>query len=121
MSHEVKRLKARHHQIIGLMLAGLTQSQIAERMEMTARGVRNIQGSPIFQDELARRRAIVERETDEHIALVPARARQIMEDHAADAARTIVNGLEDPDPRVRQASANSILDRMGKPYGFAGS
>ena len=44
-----------------------------------------------------------------------------MEDHAADAARTIVNGLEDPDPRVRQASANSILDRMGEPYGFAGS
>ena len=90
MTHELKRLNARHHRIADLMLTGLPRSQIAKRLEMKPRGVRNIQWSPIIQSEFARRRAIVERETDEQIALVPARARQIMEEKAADAAGAIV-------------------------------
>lgn len=112
----------RHFEILNLALGGHGPKEIAQALGMTPQAVTLITKAPIFQDELARRRSNVETVIDQQLAAAPIRAKQLMEENAFKAAQVHVD-LLDPetcaDPRVRQGSANAILDRVYGPAGQA--
>jgi hypothetical protein len=113
--HEIQRMLPRHYQILDLTLAGNGPKEIAQALGMTPQAISLITSAPLFQNEVARRRANIDRHTDEALSTVPQRAKQLMEDNALLAAQTHVDLLDPnfaPDPKVRQASANAILDRV---------
>ena len=112
--HEIQRIRAVHHKIIDLALAGLTNVQIAEEMDRTPVSIGLILNAPIVQDELARRRKTQNQKHDEATANTIQEVRKILEANGAKAAMVHAGIIENEglDPRVRQASANSILDRI---------
>ena len=78
---------------------------------MTRREIRYILASPIVQHKRARRRHRRERELDEVAAVDLSRVTAIIVEAAVKAVHE--QCLDDPNPRVRQVSANAILDRAG--------
>ena len=113
MSYELKRLLPRHFTIMDLVLSGQSRKAIADEVGMTPRAISNVTGSAIFQDELARRRNRLERQKDEAVVLEIVKAKQRLEQAAADAEKAQVELLDSPNPQVRLASATYILDRLG--------
>ena len=80
---------------------------------MTPQAISLITNSGLFQDEVARRRKVLDVKKDEQLASVPADAKRILEESAVDAARVHQDIIRHcPDPRIKQASANSVLDRV---------
>jgi hypothetical protein len=101
--------------MINLALAGQGRKEIAQALDITPEGVGTIMRSPVFQDELARRREELNKEVNQRLATIPEQAKKELEDAALTAARTHIDLLNPdtcPDPKVRQASANAILDRV---------
>ena len=112
--NQIDRMLPRHHEILKLALMGLSHKVIAERMGMTPVGIGLVVNSPIFQDNLARRRESIERKSDEGLATSLATARDVLNNAAEDAAKVhVAMMMDDKEDRVRQFSANSILDRVG--------
>lgn len=95
------------------MLAGRTNKTIVQELGMTPQAISYIFHSPIFQDELARRRERMNRQTDEMAGLETQRAKRIIERSSVNAAKVQVECLDDENPRVRQKAASEILDRVG--------
>ncbi|MFA6691983.1 MAG: hypothetical protein WCR98_08390 [Saccharofermentanales bacterium] len=115
----IQRLLPRHYQIIELYVSGLyTHQQIADIVGMKSRhGVTCIINSPAAQDLIAKKRASISANRDNMIAQrevdVLDRAKRALEVASEDASRVLVEGLLDEDPRIRNKSANDILDRVG--------
>lgn len=67
--NSIQRLLPRHYGLLRLVITGAhTMEQMAQMMGYTPEGLRNVVKSPLFQDELARRRAVVERSENVAIA-----------------------------------------------------
>lgn len=110
---EIQRMLPRHFAILNLVLAGNGPKEIAQALGMTPQAISLIMNSPIFQHEVSRRRDGIDKVVDQELASAPIRAKQILEENAAAAAQVHIDIIENEvDPRVRQASANSILDRV---------
>lgn len=61
MGNSIQRLLPRHHGLLRLCLTGMySNSQMASMLGYTPEGIRNVIDSPLFQDELARRRKALE-------------------------------------------------------------
>ena len=56
MPYQLKKLLPRHYRILELCLDGKNYKDIAKEIGLTQRAISNITNSPIFQNELARRR-----------------------------------------------------------------
>ena len=111
---EIQRLLPRHYRILDLVLSGqYTVKAIAQQMDMSPQAVSLIINSPVFQHQLARRRREIEKQRDESLSIALAEAQEELKRAAPQAARVHAELLEDEDPRVRQSSANAILDRVG--------
>ena len=113
MGNSINRLLPRHFKILDLALQGLSRTQIADEMEMSPVGIGLILNSPKFQDELARRRTEIDKKSDEGLATNLANAKEILSNAAEDAAQVHVDLLNSEDDRVKQFSANQVLDRVG--------
>lgn len=113
--NELKRMLPRHHTIVTLALAGLSERDIAGQLEMTPQAIGMILRSPIVQDELSRRRTQQEHRNDEEMVRGVSKAREILNENSATAASKMVELLDSPDPRVAQMSAKDILDRTLAP------
>ena len=112
----IKRLTARHHLIIELVLKGLTNSQIAERVEMTSAQVRNITKSPIFQHELSLRREALHAKIDESsVKELEHSAGLVIKDAQEKCARRLVDLAGCNDRPISLRACESILDRGGNP------
>ena len=113
--NEIQRMLPHHQKILDLTLAGYRLKDIAQAVDMTTAGVSLILNSPIFQDELARRRAVRNEHTDTQASLQLTKARDLLEENVVKAAQVHVDLLTCDDPKVRQTSADRILERvMGK-------
>ncbi len=110
--NELQRLTQSHYEIMRLCLLGLHTTDIALAMKMTPVGVGLIINSPLFQDELAKRREKQFQVAEEIKTKQDLEAMDILKAAASDAANTHVNLLKSNDERVAQSSANSILDRV---------
>ena len=111
MKTDLQRLLPRHFKIIDLCLAGLSRKQIADEVGLTTQAVSNITNSPLFQDEIARRRKKLEKEVDQEVVDGLKEARDLIIQNAKKAAQVHVDLLEEEDPRIRQASASAILQK----------
>jgi hypothetical protein len=92
MSHQIQRLLPTHFMILDLVLAGHTRTAIAELVGRTPESVGMVIGSPIFQNELTRRRRETQREGTDTLSRdrdrILGKARSILDQAAADAAET---------------------------------
>jgi hypothetical protein len=82
--------------MINLALAGQGRKEIAQALDITPEGVGTIMRSPVFQDELARRREELNKEVNQRLATIPEQAKKELEDAALTAARTHID-LLNPD------------------------
>jgi len=109
MQHELQRLLPRHYEVMRLCLLGYMAKDIALTLNLSPVGVGLIINSPLFQDELARRRdSKIKKEDDiETITAI-----DILEKAAPTAAQKHIDLLSSKSERVAQASANTILDKV---------
>lgn len=114
--NEIQRMLPRHFRILELTLHGLSRSQVAEEIGMSPEGVGLILKSPIFQSELSRQREELLGKTQEAAQVATehsvARAQEILQGAASQAAEKHVTLLQSEDEAIAQRSANSILDRV---------
>jgi predicted transcriptional regulator len=115
MKHELKRLLPRHFRIMELVLLGKKQTEIAEELGLSNYGVSVIINSPVFQEELGRRREEQNAHADEVEVVRRLNAREVLDRVAVEVAQRQVALLESPDERVAQKAAMDILDRTGYP------
>jgi len=113
---ELQRLVPRHFNIMELCLQGYTQRDIADSLGMSQTAISLIVNSPVFQDELAKRRSTQQKMTDEvsvkERTNIVSDLRQKIEEAAMDAADVHIKNLKNENPRVAQVSADAILDRV---------
>jgi predicted transcriptional regulator len=62
MSYQIKRLLPRHEKIMDLLMEGLSQKEVAQRLMLSPRCVSYVVNSRVFQDALAERRWLMEQE-----------------------------------------------------------
>ena len=107
----LKRLQAKHLQILEFNLMGLGASEISKRTGLSHYGVSQIMKAPLFQQEIVRRRS--EESGDNKLARqeVLVNARSKLEGAAEAAVDTQIELLKSSDQRVQLASAKTILDR----------
>ena len=115
MGSDIAKLNSRHHKIMDFCIAGLTEGEIAKRLEMSDRQIRNILKSPSFQHMLAVRRDAFEKDFDEKIAEVDSEVAELLRKHSLEAAKTLGHGLKSMNESVAFRSAEAILDRTGHP------
>jgi len=109
----LQKLQARHLKVMDLTLEGKTRGDIAEAVGMTPQNVYLVTNSPLFQQELARRREEREKHHDSDSMLMLEQAKDILANNSARAAEVHVGLLDSTSDRIKQASASAILDRVG--------
>jgi DNA-binding NarL/FixJ family response regulator len=62
MSYQIKRLLPRHEKIMDLLMEGLSQKEVAQRLMLSPRCVSYVVNSKVFQEVLAERRWAMEQE-----------------------------------------------------------
>lgn len=107
---EVSSMKAKYKLMVDLHIAGLKNIQIAEEMDCTPESVGMILRSPIVQEEIARRRNMVDRKVDEATANVVARAKQILEQNTERAATVLCEQIGSEDKRLSQNACLEVLE-----------
>lgn len=96
--------------MVDLHIAGLKNTQIAEEMDCTEQSVGMILRSPIVQEEIARRRGMVDRKVDEATANVVARAKQLLEQNTERAASELCKQIGSEDKRLSQNACLEVLE-----------
>ena len=109
---ELSRLLPRHYKILELALEGFDTKEIALAMEMSPVGIGLIINSPLFQDELSRRRKTRENQHDDVLVSTAIDAQNTLQKAANLAAQTQVGLLSSEDPRVQLQAASAVLDRV---------
>lgn len=112
MANEIERLLPRHYTIMDLAMGGNGPKEIAQVLEMTPQAISGIMNSPIFQDSIAKRRDAMQKEMDSNLAMVPNRAKELLDASSYKAAAKHVELVDHPDARIAQKSASEILDRV---------
>ena len=109
---ELQHLLPEHFKIIELAVEGHDRKTIAQATNRTPQSVSLILNSPIVQHRVAELREKREKVVSEQLAVGVSRAQQILEEASVQAANTHVDLLQHDDARIRQNSANAILDRV---------
>lgn len=114
---ELAKLMPRHKKILDLKLIGLEVKDIAKSMGLSSSHVNMVCSSPVFQDEMARRRAHMDKDVDQAGQLALEEARRHLDRASLKAVRVQEELLEEDDARVRQKAVSEILDRTFSPTG----
>ena len=109
----IQELNPRHHKILDYCIAGLTNKQIAEKLNMSDRQVCIIIKAQSFQHELAIRRSAFQQDLDEKLATQEDEAANHLKQNAFKAAKVLSGCLNSPSDHIKLRSAESILDRTG--------
>lgn len=113
-SQPLKRLSLWHEKLIELCLDGkLNNTQMAQLLGKRRETVGLIIKTPIFQNELSRRRLEQQKKIDTRVSEEIGGALGVLNRNAENAANTIVSLLNDLDSRVQLTAAKEILDRSG--------
>ena len=110
----IKRLRQRHRKMVELYLGGdHTVKDIADIMGVTPQTVSNVTNSPLFQDEVSRRRERIEKKSDDDIVNSVSDARAHLTQKSTEAAQTLGRLLTSENEALQVRAADSILDRVG--------
>lgn len=111
--YELQRLNPAHFQIVDLCLQGYGPKEISQVVGMTPQAVSLITKSPVFQQELSRRRETMEKTVNSEIASTISNARLKLEANAEKAIDKVTDLMEKAeDERVQLTAARDILDRV---------
>jgi len=121
VGNELQRLLPRHFKVLELCLEGHSRKTIAQTVGLTEQAISLITNSPIFQDEIARRRDTRNKKDDEGRSVHLEKARGILEEASVSAAKTQVSLLSSDKEHIQLASAKDILDRTYKGQKIVGS
>lgn len=111
--HQLKQLSPKHYRMLEMTLQGMGRAEIAREMDVTPQCVSLVVNSPVFQQQLSRRRERRERAEDQGSGIAAARAREVLDNAAEQAAEKHVALLGSEDDAIAQRSASEILDRTG--------
>ncbi len=114
-TYKIQRLQAKHKAIIEYVLQGLGRKEIAAIFEKTPEGIGLIISSPVFQEELSRRREQLVEKTDEVTLTEQRSAMMNLQENQFKASQVQIDLLGSEDERIKQTSAMDILDRTGIP------
>jgi len=117
MANDLKHLLPHHMRILDLTLEGIPRPEIASLVDMTPQQISNIQNSPVFQDELARRRERRNDIVDRTSANALVEAKEKLTALSVQAVEVLESHLGHQDARVQQSAAKDILDRVLKKDG----
>lgn len=109
--HELERLSQVHLRMVELALAGMSTKDIAEVTGRTPQCISMVLRSPLFQQELSKRREMQIEKIDQTVGSTIAAARAKIEGAAERAADTEIELLGAPDHSVRRQAAQYILDK----------
>lgn len=111
MAHEIAKLNARHQNIIKLLLLGTyTQRQVASLCGFDPNSIGYIINSPVFQAELARRRATLSEQENAEICNNISLAKEQIGNAALGAVKKLDELChESPDQNIQLRAAESIL------------
>jgi hypothetical protein len=108
----IERIRVRHLRIMDLALEGRNNIEIANELDMDPGTIGAIINSPLFQNELAKRRQVSKR-TQEHAELhAVTRAKQMIEDASTIAAGKMIELVDNEDSSVAFRATKDILDRV---------
>lgn len=113
MTYEIQKLKENHQRIIDMVLDGMGNKEIAEKLGMTPTGVGLIRRSPVFQGELERRSNSIQEKIEAEVVQTRVDAGTRITEAATRAAEVQIELLDSESEIVRQKSAMDILDRAG--------
>ena len=108
----IQRMLPRHFRMLDLTLAGLGRKDIAETLGVSVQTVSNVQSSPLFQDELERRKLVVDKNVDEGLANTPIRAKAILDERSVAAAERLGTLIESNDEAVAHRASCSVLNHV---------
>ena len=111
----LQKFTPRHYAILDMFIAGATDSQVAEKFEMSLAQIRNIRRSPSFQHQFSIRRSNSETYQAECSQNEIDEAKLTLKRAAQKAAQRLVDGVDEAEPSIALKSANDILDRVGVP------
>ena len=109
--HELERLSQVHLKMVELALAGMSTKDIAEVCDRTPQSISMILRSPLFQEELSKRRSAQVQKIDQTVGSTVAAARSRIEGAADRAAEVEISLLNSVDDSVKRQSAQYILDK----------
>jgi hypothetical protein len=109
MHVDIKRVAPRHYRILEMCLGGATRKEIAAALGVSKSMISVVTESPLFQDELTRRRKELDRKFDD---VKTVRAMNILEDASVEAAEKQVVLMREGSEKISLQSANAILDRV---------
>jgi DNA-binding MarR family transcriptional regulator len=110
VSNGIQRLLPRHHGILRLVLAGThSRKEIAEMLGYTPENVSLVIDSPLFQMELSRRRADLERTETIAVRDGLTQARDLLNQNAVAAVETLERAMAEGDLKIGIDAADKIL------------
>ena len=105
MAYQLKKLNPRHLAIMDKVLEGKKQKDIASEMGMSPYGISTIVRSPIFQNELSRRREGIGRRVDDEVV---ERRTRMLKNTPLGRHRKHIDFPSEPIPKP------SVLDVLGR-------
>lgn len=102
----------RHYEVIELWEGGMSQVDIAKVLGISQPSVSMIVKSPVFQDEMERRKIRKEEMTDEVAALALDEARIRLEKAGLSAVDKMTQLVESQDENMQFKASKDILDRV---------
>jgi len=113
MSYENKRLLPQHYRMIELVLEhGYGVKEVAQAMGYSLAGTGNVMACSIFQDELARQRALRQKQNSEIAAVSVVEARDKLQSLAIKAVDKLDGLLDSKNENIQHKAVESILDRV---------
>jgi len=112
MAYENQRLLPQHHTMIEYALQGLGVKEIAQTMGYSPQGVGSVMACAIFQDELARKRAKLEKVQHQVVASTVVQARDRLHGAAVTAADKLITLVQSKNENVAMKAIDSILNRV---------
>ena len=112
MNH-MEQLTPRATQIMDLAIQGLKSGAIAKRLDLSHPYICTVMSAPNFQHQLSIRRGKLEDKIDEKIVNTTVEAGNEIKKHAVEAARKMVDLLDNDSPAIVHRAAADVLDRAG--------
>ncbi len=111
--NDIKSMNQRHFVILDLCYRGMTNTKIAERLDMSYRQVSLVVNSPSFRHEIAVKRAQVEELEDDVVKQDEDAILKTLKDNTKKAVDKLCNHLNSPDDKTSMKASLEILDRTG--------
>lgn len=115
MANIIQQLNPRHYKILEFVLAGVTNKQIAERLNVSPQMISIVINSPSFQHEVSLRREKIDSMKNQRLVESDQEVVDAIKQGTRDAVRRLLSSIGSTDENVAIRASVEILDRGGFP------